>query len=138
MTDLTPGDGQDLLERYKRAWEARDVDGAVALYREDAELRLDPFEEPLRGSNAIRELWNGVATDQLNVEFDAERVWTVGRTVLTSWHAAATHRSSGDRERLRAFTTFELDDAGLIARQKQWVHSRIVGTDSTVKPEGGA
>jgi ketosteroid isomerase-like protein len=138
MTDLTPGDAQDLLERYKRAWEARDVDAAMALYRDDAELRLDPFEEPARGAEEIRAIWNDVAATQANVEFDSERVWAVGRTVLTSWHAAATQRANGERERLRAFTTFELDDAGLISRQKQWVHSRIVGTDSTVKLEGGA
>src|SRR4051794_22934900 len=109
MNPLTPGDGQDLLERYKVAWERRDPDRAMQLYREDAELRLDPFEEPAQGANAFRAIWNDVAASQANVEFDAERVWTVERTVLASWHAAFTLRASAERVRIRGFTTFELD-----------------------------
>lgn len=137
MTQLTPGDAQDFMDRYKRAWEARDPDSAMALYREDAEFRLDPFEEPQVGANAIRAIWNDMASTQDHVEFDAERVWAVGQTVLSSWHAAFTRRSDAQRVRLRGFSTFELDDDGLIQRAKQWAVSRAVGTDSTFRPEGG-
>jgi hypothetical protein len=132
---LTPGDAQDLLERYKRVWETRDPDAAMALYREDAEFRLDPFEEPAVGANAIRAIWNDVAATQANVEFDAERTWASGRTVLASWHAAFTQRATADRIRIRGFSTFELDDNGLIQRQKQWAAFRNVGRDATMKTE---
>jgi ketosteroid isomerase-like protein len=135
MAQLTPGDGQDLLERYKRAWERRDPDAAVALYAEDAEMRLDPFEEALHGENAIRAFWNNVAATQANVEFDAERVWVSGPTVLSSFHAAYTWRETADRYRVRGFVTFELDDAGLVARHRQWGIGRVVGTDATFKTE---
>ena len=46
------------------------------------------------------------------MEFDAERVWVAGSTVLASWHAAVTLRRTGERVRQRGFLTFELDDAG--------------------------
>ena len=106
MAQLTPGDAQDLLERYKRAWEARDPDLAMELYAADAEFRLDPFEEPAHGENEIRAIWNDVAATQANVEFDAERTWAVGQTVLASWHVAFTRRSNAERVRLRGFSTF--------------------------------
>ena len=134
-TPLTPGDAQDLLERYKRAWEQRNPDRAMELYRDDAEFRLDTFEEPARGANAIRAIWNDVAETQANVEFDAERTWAVGRTVLASWHVAFTQRATAQRVRIRGFSTFELDDAGLIERAKQWAVAKVVGTDSTFKIE---
>lgn len=123
------------MERYKRAWEERDPDKAMALYREDAEMRMDPFEDPIQGSNALRAFWNDVAASQANVEFDAERVWVAGQTVLSSWHAAYTVRSTGDRLRVRGFATFEVDDSGLVQRQRQWALSRNVGRDSTFKVE---
>src|SRR5918999_2915027 len=107
------GDAQDLLQQYKRAWERRDPELAMALYREDAEVRLDPFEEPARGANEIREIWNDVAATQDHVEFDAERIWVVEHTILASWHAAFTRRSSSERIRIRGFSTFELDASGL-------------------------
>ncbi|MBA3778899.1 MAG: nuclear transport factor 2 family protein [Chloroflexi bacterium] len=133
---LTHGDGQDVLEAYKRAWERRDPDLAVELFSAEIEYRDDPFEEPMRGSNAVREYWNEAAATQVHVEFDAERIWVSGRTVLASWHAAYTRRSNAERVRLRGFMTLELDDAGKISRFREWWHRRVVGTDETFHPEG--
>jgi ketosteroid isomerase-like protein len=137
MPTLTPGDAQEFLERYKRAWETRDPDLAMALYRSDAELRLDPFDEPARGENAIRAIWNEVAATQAHVEFDPERTWVSGQAILTSWHAAFTRRATSDRVRIRGFSTFELDDTGLIQRARQWAVARVVGRDATFIAEGG-
>ncbi len=135
MPNLTPGDGQDLLARLKQAAERRDVDLAVAQFRKDAELRSDPFEEPLVGENAIRAAWNAAAAERANVEMDAEQVWVANATVLARWHGAYTRRSDGQRVRQRGFMTIELDDAGLIARMREWTLSREVGLDSTFVPE---
>jgi hypothetical protein len=132
---LTPGDGQDLLARFKAAWERRDPDLAVGLFNEHAEYRTDPFEPPLVGHNAIREYWNEAAAAQANVEFDAERVWVVNRTVLSSWHVAFTRRATAERVRYRGFMTLELDDEGLVSRFKEWAIGRTVGVDGTFRPE---
>jgi hypothetical protein len=104
----------------------------MSLFREDAEYRLDPFEEPHRGANAIRAYWNEAAETRDHVEFDAERVWVSGRTVLASFHGAYTRRSDADRVRVRGFMTLELDEAGLIQRMREWRLRRVVGKDSTV------
>ena len=137
MPILTPGDGQDLVDRFKRAWERLDVDAAMALFGEDAEYRVDPFEAPLAGANAIRAHWNDVAASQAHVEFDAERVWVSGPTVLASWHAAFTLRGTAERIRRRGFMTLELDEAGLVTRYREWSVSRTVGVDRTYRPGAG-
>jgi len=135
MRDLTHGEGQDLLERYKRAWQGRDPDAAMALYAPRAEHRDHPFRDPYQDENAIRGMWNDIAANEDHVEFDAERIWVAARTVLASWHAAYTDRTSGERVRLRGFATFELDEAGLIQRLREWPVSRVVGMDSTFRSE---
>ena len=133
---LTPGDGQDALARYKRAWEKRDPELMLSmLVATDAEYRPDPFEPPLKGSNDIRRYWNRIAAERAHVEFDAERVWVVGRTVLSNWHAAFTRRESGERVRVRGFTSMELDESGLIWRLREWPVSRSIGTDSGFEPD---
>ena len=137
MQNLTPGDGQDLLAAYKRAWEQRDPDAAMELYAEDAEHRDDPFRDPYVGSNAIREMWNDIAANEANVEFDAERVWVSGNTVLSSFHAAYTDRTSGQRVRIRGFMTMELNDERRVTRLREWPVTRVVGTDSTFKVQAG-
>jgi ketosteroid isomerase-like protein len=133
-TTLTPGDGQDLLARFKQAWERRDPDAMLELFADGAEHRLDPFAPPLEGQNALREHWNRVAAEQDHIEFDAERVWVSGRTVLASWHVALTRRATAERVRVRAFSSMELDDDGLIRRMRDWPVQQVVGIDSSYKP----
>jgi ketosteroid isomerase-like protein len=134
MPALTQGDGDDLVARYKRALETRDVDAVMELYRDDADLRTDPFEEHVTGGLAIRAHWNQVAADRASVEFDAERVWVAGPTVLAAWHGAWTRRETAERVRERGIMTLELDDDRLIVRERHWTIGRVVGTDSTLRP----
>jgi hypothetical protein len=89
----------------------------------------------MRGANAIRAYWNEAAESQVHVEFDAERIWVSGRTVLASWHAAYTRRATAERVRLRGFMTLELDADRLISRFRSWPAERVVGLDSTTRPE---
>jgi ketosteroid isomerase-like protein len=134
-SNLTPGDGQDLFARFKRAWEERDPDAMLELYAKDAEYRVDPFMEPISGLVAIRQHWNGVAAAQDHIEFDAERVWVSGRTVLASWHVALTEQATADRVRVRGFSTMELDEHGRISRMREWPVRRVVGIDSSYKQQ---
>jgi hypothetical protein len=131
VPNLTPGDGQDLLDAYKRGWERRDVEALMTLYADDAEHRDHPFGEARVGSNAIRTMWNDIAAAEAHVEFDAERIWVVGNTVLASWHGAYTDRSNADRIRMKGFITFELNAARKIERVREWPASRVVGKDAT-------
>jgi len=134
---LTPGDGQDLLATFKQGREARDPDTLMGLFEADAALRPDPFADELSGANAIRAHWNDVCAGQVHVEFDAERIWVAGSTVLASWHGAYTRRRSAERVRVRGFVTLELSDDRLVRRMRQWPSERVVGTDSTFRAEGG-
>ncbi len=139
--NLTPGDGQDLLAAFKKGWEQRKPDLILELFAEDAGYRADPFTEPLSGANAIRALWNQVATEQANVEFDAERIWVSGPAVLVSFHAAYTRRVDAARIRVRGFMTFELGaprqdgKRPLVERFRAWPIEREVGRDATFTPE---
>ena len=138
---LSPGDGHDVLARYKLAWESRDPDLAVAMFSPEAEARHDPFDPPLVGGEAIRAHWNRVAAAQGHVEFDAERVWVSGMTVLASWHAAYTLRASARRLRARGFMTLELTSDGLVTRLREWSIARDVGMDhglAAVDPAAGS
>ena len=137
MPQFSHGDAQDLLERYKRAWEDRDPDAAMELYAAHAEHRDDPFRDPFVGANAIRAMWNSMAANEAHVEFDAENIWVSGATVLASFHAAYTDRTTADRIRIRGFMTLELDTAGKIVRLREWSVSKVVGKDSTLPAAEG-
>lgn len=137
MTTLTHGDAQNLLDAWKRGLERRSPDDLLELCDRDIDFRPDPFAEPLIGLNAVHAHWNGLAASQANVEWDAERIWVSGNTVLTSWHGAYTRRETAERVRTRGFMTLELTDDGHVQRVRQWPAERAVGTDRTFEAEGG-
>jgi hypothetical protein len=124
MSNLTPGDGQDLFARWKQAWERRDVDLAMSLFTDHVDYRYNPFEPSLIGGNAVRAHWNDSVADAQDVELDAERIWVVGSTVIATWHSAYTSPSRQERIRWRGVTTFELNDEGLVERLRQWSAER--------------
>ena len=141
MPSLSPGAAQDILETLKAGWEGRDPDVVLGLFRTDAEYREHPFEQALQGSNEIRARWNAIAATQGNIDFEPERIWVSGNTVLASWHVAFTRRATAERVRQRGFMTLELDDEGLVWRFRQWPLEQVVGTDRTFRaesPEGKA
>jgi len=122
--DLTPGQGQDLLAAYKHAREERDPDAAMAMLSELIELRFDPFEPSLKGHLEVRAYWNALVAAQSEVEFDAEQVWVVGRTVLCDWHAGYDTAGSTVRVRERGFVTMDVDEDGLVNRIRLWALTR--------------
>jgi len=138
MRVLSHGEAQDLLDTFKRGWETRDPEVVVGLFRADAEYRSHPFREPLVGSNAIRAHWNEIAATQGHIDFEPERIWVSGPTVLASWHAAYTRRATSERLRQRGFMTFELDEAGAVMRFREWPLEQVVGIDSSFRAEGEA
>lgn len=137
MATLNHGDAQDLLATFKRGWEARSPDEIVELFDANAEYRPDPWADPVLGLNAIRGLWNETCATQAHVEFDAERIWVSGATVLASWHAAYTSRATAERVRVRGFMTLEMNESEprRVQRMKQWTLERVVGADLTLKAE---
>lgn len=133
-----PSEANEFLDTYARAVERGDVDLVMSLYRADAELREDPFEPVTAGDLEIRRRWNHCAAARTNVEFDVERSWLSGPTLLVAWHGAHTRRSTAERVRRRGFATFELDSTGLILRERHWILERAVGIDGTVELEPDA
>ena len=54
---MTHDDVHAWLHRYIRAWQSYDREQIAALFSEDAEYRYHPWDEPLRGREAIVEDW---------------------------------------------------------------------------------
>ena len=48
---------QAWLERYVEAWRSNDPEPVGALFTDDAEYRYHPFDEPIRGRDAIVASW---------------------------------------------------------------------------------
>ncbi len=107
---------RELLDRYVAAFESDDVDGLVALLREDAVLRMPP-QPAVRGAAAIAKFFRESAAGGDLARMRLTATWANGRP------AVAAHRRT-DAGGLVPHGILVLDVAG----------ERIVGIDAFIDP----
>jgi ketosteroid isomerase-like protein len=56
---MEKSDVDQWLERYVEAWNTYDRDQIAALFAEDVSYRYHPYDEPIRGRDAVVESWLG-------------------------------------------------------------------------------
>lgn len=98
---------QALLERYLQAWETEDVDGLVALMKEDATFTMPPSPSWYLGREAIRTLLTTQAFAPL-----AQNRWHFSPTSVNGCPAFAVYHAAGQEGTFRAFgiQVITLDD----------------------------
>jgi ketosteroid isomerase-like protein len=73
-------------EAYRVAWETADVQGAGALFSEDASYRSNIFEEPHRGRAGVEDYWRTVTGGQSEVTvWMGEPVIEGDRVIVEFW-----------------------------------------------------
>ena len=125
---MTEQDVTDWLRRYGDAWVGGDPDAVVRLFTADATYRETPFDEPMRGADAIRAYWReGAADGQTDVSFSST-VWGVRKAdAFAHWKAAFTRVASGRRVELDgSFHLTLVEDGGELrcAALREWWHRR--------------
>ena len=122
----------DLLEAYTKARMGHDGDAFVALFEDEAELMLDPFEPALAGHNALRAYLLEAAEAERHYDLAIERHWVAGDTALAAWHASwKLAADETAKVRQAGFLSAEVGEDGRIARLKLWTVTRehLAGTE---------
>jgi ketosteroid isomerase-like protein len=60
------------LDDYVEAWKTYDRDGIAALFSDDVEYRYHPYDDPVRGRDAVVEAWLGEGDHEGASTRDAE------------------------------------------------------------------
>jgi hypothetical protein len=121
---LTYAHGHDILEALVAARRGYDGDAYTALFREDAEVVLDPFAPALAGHNALRAYLNDAAEAERHFDLAIERHWVSGETILAAWHASWNRRADEAKVRQAGFLSAEVGEDGRIVRLKHWTVTR--------------
>ncbi len=73
---------QEWLDRYVEAWRSYDRDAIAALFSEDVEYRFHPYDEPVRGRDAVVDAWVGEGDHPMASEPDAPGTYDAAYTAL--------------------------------------------------------
>ncbi len=97
------------LDAYKHAWEAEDPIAAGEIFTDDATYQEKPFDEPMRGRQAITDYWSGNVTEQNNVQFGYEVLATTDEIGVARWWASFDDHSSKAHVKLDGIFVVHLD-----------------------------
>ena len=112
------------LQRFGRAWEARDRDLVVALFGEDGCYRETPFDEPLRGGRAIGAYWSKLPAARDDIRFSYEILAVSARWGIVHWHGSYTRLDGATHVELDGILLVALDDEGRCRDFHEWSNRR--------------
>ena len=112
------------MDRYGRAWEARDAKAAADLYAENGTYQVTPFVEPMRGRAAILGYWRHVAQTEENIQFGYEILALTREHGIARWWASFVIVPQELRTRLDGIFVVTLDEGGKCLRLQEWWHKQ--------------
>jgi ketosteroid isomerase-like protein len=109
------------LEELGRGWETHDVDRFAAVFSADAVYSENPFDDPMVGTDAIREYAGLAAQHQRDVSFGFEIV-SVSPAVVR-WWASYVKVANGEQTRVDGVFLLEFGDDGRCTSLREWWHA---------------
>ncbi len=94
---------ENILGKYKIAWEQRDPDLAIELFTANATYHEDPFDrKPMKGRKQIYDYWAAIPRFQKNISFSHRPVFNITGSNIwgAEWTAAYTKVKTGGRNTL--------------------------------------
>ncbi len=88
------------MDTIGRAWVTRDPQLAADLFTGDATYHENPFDEPLRGRDAIYQYWAKLPQEQDQIVFDYKVLEVTPTAGVASWTVAFVRLPSGAKARL--------------------------------------
>ena len=101
---------------YERVWRAPDPDGVAELFTDDASYLVSPWAEPVRGLEAIRDLWDPEDDREARFTMSSEVVAVDGHVAVV--RVGVEYAASGDRWRDLWVIRFAQD--GRCAAFEEW------------------
>ncbi len=117
---MTIEDLSSWLDAYGQAWEGRDADAAASLFTDEATYQWGPFEEPLRGRDAIRERWASAVAAQAEISFGYEPLAVSEGRGFVRWWVSFLVPAARQRVRLEGIFQVALDDGGSCQEFREW------------------
>lgn len=118
---------EEILGKYKHAWESRDPGLAVQLFTPEATYRESPFDKrPLRGATEIGEYWAEVPKHQKEITFSYGLIFSSTDFGIwgAEWRARYTKIGTGEKISLKGVLFCELSERKI---RRFWEYWHIKG-----------
>jgi hypothetical protein len=99
-----------------------DPDVAVELFTEDATYRETPFDETMRGHEAIHAYWAEIPDYHKDVSFGSEVLMVDHDRAVAHWWVSLFRVKTGERTKSDGIFVLEFDEDGRCRSLREWWH----------------
>lgn len=114
------------LDDYKKAWETRDPAAVRELFASQAVYVERPYQEPMRGVEAIAAYWAHIPRTQDDVHVHLEPLAFSGDLGIAHWWASFLKVPSGKRVHLDGVLAATFDASERCRMFREWWHKKEV------------
>jgi hypothetical protein len=112
------------MRQYGEAWEKGDPAAMSNLFSDTARYVENPFEQPLKGRDAIHKYMMDVPRSQESIHFQFEALGETRYGFMAHWTATFVRRHSGRHVHLNGIIAAEFDEEGLCSAFQEWWHKQ--------------
>ena len=113
----------DWLDRYGRAWQAKDAAGFGALFAEDASYQWTPMDPPIAGRPDIEAAFSAAVATQRSIRFGHQVLAVTDGAGICHWQCLFEREATGSPVRLDGIFVVRFDAAGRCVAFREWWHS---------------
>lgn len=126
MGTLTIDQFKDWMEMYGKASQENDTKASSELFAPDAEYYETPFDEPIRGREAIYQYWERGAQTLKDKSSSFEILTVKGNFGIARWQSKFTSIESGKRFALDCLFVVAFDEDAKCKIFREWWHIREI------------
>lgn len=120
---LTQKHFEHWLRVYGGAWEASASTRFASLFEENAIYYWAPFDDPIKGRDAIQASFNEAASKQRDVDFGARVLYVESSLGAAHWTCSYTRATTGKRVHVDGILVVQFSDSGRALSFREWWHS---------------
>ena len=117
---------EEIIEKYKDAWEKQDPDAILEIFTEDAIYHERVLEKPFIGHSEIRRYWKEkVVEGQEDIHFNLLALYIDGDTAIVEWEVNFFDKKEGVKKHMKEIAILEIKNNKIASFREYWTSKQI-------------
>ncbi len=117
---------EEIIEKYKNAWENRDPDAILEIFTEDATYHERILEKPFVGHSEIKGYWiEKVVGEQEDIHFTLLALYIDGDTAVSEWEADFFDKKDRCKKYMKGIMILEIKNKKIASLREYWKAKQI-------------
>ena len=112
------------VKNFMDSWKELDWERTLSLLAKDVAYYENPIDKPCRNFEEVTNLWNVVADNQKDIEYQFEIVAFNEETCIVNWQMTRVMTQTNQKQEIDGIFQIALDENGLCRFFKQWRFTR--------------